>query len=39
MSWDGKWSLARNNHVKEMLEDPWTVNRQDLPAGLTGVTR
>lgn len=33
---DWKWSLARNNHVKEMLDDPWTVNRADLPAGLAG---
>ena len=36
MSWDGKWSLARNNNVKELLADPWIVNRADLPAGLTG---
>ena len=34
MSWDAKWSLAKNNHVKEMLEDPWIVNREDLPAGV-----
>jgi mannan endo-1,4-beta-mannosidase len=36
MSWNWKWSLARNNNVKEMLTDPWIVNRGDLPAGLTG---
>lgn len=36
MSWDGKWSLARNNNVKELLADPWVVNRGDLPAGLAG---
>ncbi len=36
MSWDGKWSLARNNNVKQMLADSWIVNRGDLPAGLAG---
>jgi len=36
MSWDGKWSLARNNNVKELLADSWIVNRGDLPAGLVG---
>lgn len=36
MSWDGKWSLARNHNVKEMLADPWLVNRVDLPPGLAG---
>jgi mannan endo-1,4-beta-mannosidase len=36
MSWDSRWSLARNNNVKELLADPWIVNRADLPAGLTG---
>jgi mannan endo-1,4-beta-mannosidase len=36
MSWDGKWSLARNENVKELLADPWIVNRADLPTGLTG---
>jgi len=37
MSWDSKWSLARNINVKELLADPWIVNRADLPAGLAGV--
>jgi mannan endo-1,4-beta-mannosidase len=36
MSWDAKWSLARNNNVKELLNDAWIVNRSDLPSGLTG---
>ena len=36
MTWDAKWSLARNNNVKEMLADSWIVNRTDLPAGLVG---
>jgi mannan endo-1,4-beta-mannosidase len=39
MCWDGKWSLARNNNVQELLTDPWVVNRDDLPAGLTGSAR
>src|SRR5436190_18197002 len=34
--WNEKWSLASNNHVKELLEDPWIVNLADLPKGLTG---
>jgi mannan endo-1,4-beta-mannosidase len=37
MCWDWKWSLARNNNVKEMLADPWIVNRDDLPARLVGI--
>ncbi|HWQ92684.1 MAG TPA: glycosyl hydrolase, partial [Clostridia bacterium] len=28
MSWNAKWSLARNLHVREMLEDPWVVGRE-----------
>ena len=36
MSWDAKWSLARNNNVKELLHAPWIVNRGDLPTGLAG---
>jgi mannan endo-1,4-beta-mannosidase len=34
MSWNAKWSLARNQHVKEALEHPWVINREDLPKGL-----
>jgi mannan endo-1,4-beta-mannosidase len=34
MSWNGKWSLARNNNVKELLAHPWIVNRDDLPPDL-----
>jgi mannan endo-1,4-beta-mannosidase len=34
--WNEKWSLASNNHVKELLEDSWAVNLADLPKGLTG---
>ena len=36
MSWDWKWSLAKNKNVQELLADPWIVNRGDLPTGLTG---
>jgi mannan endo-1,4-beta-mannosidase len=38
MCWNEKWSLASNTHVKELLEHPWTINLEDLPAGLTGKT-
>lgn len=36
MSWNAKWSLASNRHVREMLAHPWIVNRDDVPAELTG---
>lgn len=36
MSWNAKWSLARNTNVAEMLNSPWMVNRRDLPKGLAG---
>jgi mannan endo-1,4-beta-mannosidase len=36
MSWNAKWSLASNNHVKEFLDSPVVVNREDLPPGLAG---
>jgi mannan endo-1,4-beta-mannosidase len=36
LSWSDGWSLARNEDVKEMLDHPWIVNREDLPAGLAG---
>jgi mannan endo-1,4-beta-mannosidase len=32
MSWNAKWSLARNNNTKELMEHPWVVNREDLPS-------
>ena len=34
MSWNGGWSLARNNNVKEMLNNSAIVNREDIPAKL-----
>jgi mannan endo-1,4-beta-mannosidase len=36
MSWNAKWSLARNTNVTKMLNNPWMVNREDLPAAITG---
>jgi len=36
MSWNAKWSLASNTNVTEMLNDPWLVNREDLPPNLAG---
>jgi mannan endo-1,4-beta-mannosidase len=36
MSWNDKWSLASNTNVTEMLNDPWIVNREDVPKGLAG---
>ena len=36
MSWNEKWSLASNEHVKALLDHPWMINRADLPAGLAG---
>ncbi|MGA9452490.1 MAG: glycosyl hydrolase [Verrucomicrobiia bacterium] len=36
MSWNAKWSLASNTNVTEMLNDPWLVNREDLPKNLAG---
>lgn len=34
MSWNAKWSLARNRNTRELLAHPWVVNREDLPATL-----
>ena len=39
MSWNAKWSLASNHEVKAFLEQPWIVNRADLPPGLVGAPR
>jgi len=36
MTWNAKWSLARNNNTKELLEHPWVANREDVPQGLAG---
>lgn len=34
--WNAGWSLARNQHAKELLNEPWCVNLTDLPPGLAG---
>jgi mannan endo-1,4-beta-mannosidase len=31
MSWNGRWSLARNTNTTELLNHPALVNREDLP--------
>ncbi len=36
MSWNQKWGMASNSNVTELLNDPWIVNREDLPKGLAG---
>ena len=30
-AWHQKWGLGRNRNAKAMLDDPWFVNREDLP--------
>ena len=36
MSWNAKWSPPLNHFAKALYDDPWLVNREDLPAGLAG---
>jgi len=36
MSWNAKWSLARNENTRKLLEDSWIVNREDLPKIVRG---
>ncbi|MFA5123227.1 glycosyl hydrolase [Zavarzinia sp.] len=36
MVWNEKWSPANNPHARELYNDPWMVNREDLPPGLAG---
>ncbi len=36
MSWNARWSLARNTNTTELLNHPWIVNREDLPKGIAG---
>ena len=35
MCWNGNWSLGRNLHTKELLDNPLMANREDVPAGLS----
>jgi len=32
MSWNGNWSLATNQFTKELMADPWVVDRDELPS-------
>jgi mannan endo-1,4-beta-mannosidase len=32
LCWDDKWGLGRNQNTKALLDHPWIVNREDLPA-------
>lgn len=34
MCWNARWSLATNEHTRELLDNPLLVNREDLPAAL-----
>jgi len=34
-SWNGKWSLASNQHTRELLSAPAIANREDLPHDLS----
>jgi mannan endo-1,4-beta-mannosidase len=36
MCWNAKWSMASNQFVKEMLNDPAVVNRDEVPKELFG---
>ena len=30
-AWSSRWGLGRNENTKELLNDPWLINREDLP--------
>jgi mannan endo-1,4-beta-mannosidase len=32
LAWHYKWSLGRNQNARQLLEHPWLVNRENLPA-------
>jgi mannan endo-1,4-beta-mannosidase len=34
LAWHGNWGLGRNRNAKALLENPWIINRDDLPAEL-----
>ena len=36
MCWNENWSPANNRNASGLYNDPWVVNREDLPAALTG---
>ncbi len=37
LAWHARWSIARNNNGKELLEHPWVVNRGELPEDIFSV--
>jgi mannan endo-1,4-beta-mannosidase len=30
-AWSSRWGLGRNENTKQLLDDPWLINREDLP--------
>jgi mannan endo-1,4-beta-mannosidase len=34
LAWHHNWGLGRNRNAKALLEDPWVINREDLPPEL-----
>ena len=36
LAWHWNWGLGRNRNTKQLLEHPWIVNREDLPAKAAG---
>ena len=30
-AWNSRWGLGSNENTKQLLDDPWLVNREDLP--------
>ena len=34
LCWDDGWGLGRNEQTKALLDDPWLINREDLPKEL-----
>src|SRR4029079_18976220 len=30
-AWSSRWGLGRNQNTKRLLDDPWLINREDLP--------
>lgn len=35
LAWHHNWGLGRNRNAKALLENPWVINREDLPPELT----
>jgi len=39
LAWNRNWGLGRNRKTKEFLDNPWVVNREDLPPEFAAGTR